>query len=435
MGDQAFPLPKIVDFIRSSGWDDCQDFTEENIKKGNVNAISKVYHNFLMELGFSRDLLITDMAQFGVLTELEHPELHSDLMPQLTLAAALSYFFKMIKYEGLKFGLRDLSHPLPTRTAIFFSALQNFYCFMNFTNQENGEIEEEVATSGKRQQDLSNAISNFQEEEVKMKQEAYITKAEDGVFQEKLAQSDAQLETIRKQFEEVSKENKELQQARDKLNEAYAQKKARVEDLEKNIRFQDVQQELDDMETQLKNQFNQLEVEKFQFKNGLEEVKDIMVEYSSILEQLSCIREEDERVRDSRHKLQEGVVEQQRLMREEEEENTSIRDLEIRINTVKTSVDSLKLKWQRRKEGKEQESGELKEFVDNLSKSVSSQKMSRIQEGRSLDSHLQAAIKEKRDQENQVRVSYSRLLESLEKFNEFLTAEFQTLGSTVSRQI
>ena len=27
----------------------------------------------------------------------------------------------------------------------------------------------------------------------------------------------------RKQFEEVSKENKELQQARDKLNEAYAQ--------------------------------------------------------------------------------------------------------------------------------------------------------------------------------------------------------------------
>lgn len=40
-------------------------------------------------------------------------------------------------------------------------------------------------------------------------------------------------------------------------NTIFVQKKARVEDLEKNIRFQDVQQELDDMETQLKNQFNQ----------------------------------------------------------------------------------------------------------------------------------------------------------------------------------
>ena len=29
------------------GWDDCQDFTEEYIKKGNVNAISKVIIAFI----------------------------------------------------------------------------------------------------------------------------------------------------------------------------------------------------------------------------------------------------------------------------------------------------------------------------------------------------------------------------------------------------
>ena len=72
-------------------------------------------------------------------------------------------------------------------------------------------------------------------------------------------------------------------------------------------------------------------------------VQEILVEYESILEQLRSIKEESERLRDSKHKLQEGVVEQQRMMREEEEESNSIRDLEIKINSVKTTLDTLRL--------------------------------------------------------------------------------------------
>jgi len=384
-----------------------------------------VYYNFLLEFGFSRDLLMTDVARFDILQDLDHPEIYKDLIPRLTLQAGVSWLLKSLSCE-LSFDFKDLARPDPKRTLVFFSYLQNFWVFMTTNKDNEEEIERDVENLAQKKLYLQKTIAKHKAELSRIKEQEVLERAEADVYHEKIQQVDAAIEERSVAIQQLKDQIGRLSPGVVQLQELYDAALQREAEIEKEICSINVMQQLDSELQVEQTGLQSLQLEKIALKKSLENIQTSLNTYQNILALAETHKEELDRV-NVKGRMQVVQGEEKELMRQEEEDERNIQEAEALISNLKTTISTLQLKWSRRREGKENETRELEKKVEASSQSCSQSKLEAINRARELDNGIADVSHQLREAEKLLRSQYARLLGSMEKFNETLRAEFDHL--------
>jgi len=421
----AFTIGKVVEFIKNQEWDGCQKFSAEDIKSSNVQSINQVYYNYLLEFGFSRDLLCTDVARFDILQDLDHPEIFKDLIPRLTLQAGVSWLLKSLECE-ISFDFKDLAKPDPKRTLVFFSVLQNFWVFVISNKEKDEEIEKKVDNLAQKKLVLQKTIGKYKSELARIKEQEVLERAEAEVYREKIQHVDAAIEEKSGGLQLLKEQLKKLNPIVVHLQELYEAAVQKEGEVEKEIRSINVIQQLDNELQVEQTGLQGLQYEKISLKRSLEDIQTSLDQYQAILALAEAVKEEFDRV-NVKGRMQTIIGEEKELMRQEEEDERRIQEIEVQISNFKTTLSTLQLKWNRRREGKENETRELNKKVESSSQSCSQSKLEAINRARELDISIAHVNTQLQDLEKLLRSQYAGVLGSMETFNEALRAEFDHL--------
>jgi hypothetical protein len=161
MADQktTFDISDIVSFIRERGWEGCEDFSADDLKNSNASKIREVHYFFLVDFGFSKDILHTKFGCFEA-----EEELFRDITPLLNLQACLNWLLgKLSPGSKWQLGLRDLTHPNPKRTQFFLTVLQNFWLFYSHIYESLMQREGEVRDLVQEREQLFPMVRDLEE--------------------------------------------------------------------------------------------------------------------------------------------------------------------------------------------------------------------------------------------------------------------------------
>ena len=175
-----------------------------------------------------------------------------------------------------------------------------------------------------------------------------------------------------------------------------------------------------------------MEKRKVDFKNQLELLSKLKEEYSAILEMVKQIAQEQQKARDVLAKIRDKQTNMETTKLEREEFESVYRELESQIMEKNEVFSKMKIQWSRRKKGKEEdllvESSELKDVKALVGEEqlVGIELMNSLRHFEKLCDEEQAeSVKEAAC----VRAQYSRLLETIEKFNVKLKQDYKKIES------
>lgn len=429
----VFPLTDIVSFIRDRDWEGCIDFAIEDIKNGNANKIRQVYYNFLMEFGFSKDILL---PQFDFLDDGdEYQEMYRDITPLLVMSASLDWLLgKLSPEDKLRFGLRDLTHPAPKRAQRFLTILQNFWLFYSQIYEDLKKRETEVQDMVNRRTQLLSTLERYKEEYNQLIVQEVEDKASVDSLQHSLVELGAHLDQLSGQVPELKNRITALKETveqleRDKTEILERQRQIEREKLllqgseEKCDSILRLEQELEE----LARKQTALEVRSFQLSNNAEKCEQFRQEYAALLDQSRAAQEDGVRMRQLQQKNRELDQELERVRLQDEELDTVSRDKEDQIQEAESSISVARLKWNRRKAAKEEEARELKQVVETARCQLSQEQQqvaALAAQGAQLEASKQELHHAIQMDEDQMKQEYSDILEEIETFNGQLTADY-----------
>merc|ERR550519_1188388 len=386
-----------------------------------------------MEFGFSDSLLL---IPFDALDDMEHQEVYREFIPTLNLLAAINHIFTKFGCTG--FGIQDLISPTAKRTQRYVSVIQNFWTFCNQQVEHVDTIQNKVKGMVEQRKQLEKNIDDFKIKINEAKMKALQDKQEEEEFQKKVTH-----------LNEII--NKELMPRRQELCDGVAAIKNELAAI--NARVSDIKEKVSKMETekerlqgrldgaaviqQLTSELRDLEEEmsakekrRREFRRSLEVMDRVKRDFTAFHELAQQIAQEHSKTKDLAEKIRDQLSKREGVKLQNDDYQAMIREHDIQIAELTQQMGKIKLQWGRKKQGKGEEVESLTQAVEMSRKKLGEEEMAGLDllnRIHSTELELSEVETLMQNQGLQVKANYSKLLESIEKFNDRLNQDFANL--------
>lgn len=427
-----FPQQEILDFLKANL--DMNNLTLQELKNPTPVVVQNVYVRILREVGFDTDAML--MPSMELQNSLDHFDIVKEMIPTLSLQAGCSYLVTKLVGDT-SFGIMDLLRPTAKRTQRFVSVLQNFWLFCNQRVAETDAVQASVVELVNQKQRFEDEIENFKAEINRCKCKAVEDKAAEESLHEEIEELKKQLEGFTPRREELDREKVYLDEELARLGASSDEMEARRKKLQTEIgTLQGVfegaatLEKLDRELAQLAEVLEAKELRKLEFRNNLEALERTREEYTAVLELVKQIAKEEQKVREIVARIREQHGHLDTVKMELDELESDLRETQQRVATKATELNKAKLQWGRRKKGKEEELEEGRRVRQESRQLLGEEQLA------AMDLANQVRDLSVREEEERVmmgqeaaviRGHYATLLESLQKFNEKMSSEFQVL--------
>lgn len=396
--------------------------TLQELKQPTGFLVQKLYFNFMQEFGFSESLL---QLPFDLL-ESDHLEVVGPMVPVLSLQAAVTHLLNKL-VGNTDFGVTDLLRPQAKRTQNFLSVMQNFWMFCNGQYNDVERVQAEVDRLVRSKGEMEEKIELFKNKINQLKSKAIEEKAEEESLAEEVAFSEGKMR-------ELVAHQKELTEVTAGLNQQLAAQEKRIVELREQLQglqterdnlqgvfegaavLQRLEQELQDARDDL----GQKEKRKLEFRNNLEVLDRLKGEYTSVLDLVKQVAGERQKTRELESKMREVQGQMVSFKLELEEGDSLVREKEIQVEKKKEEGNKMKVQWNRKKKGKEEEILSGSQELDHAKKHLGQEELAVVElsnQIRNLDLRREVEMEEQTREAVLVRAQYSTLLEGIEKFN------------------
>jgi len=408
--DPPFSMEGVVSFMRDEILKDSGDLTVDDIKKRNTQPIVQGYHAFLLALGFSNDMFLTNFQALAEDPEPEVEDLIRDEDQRIKLFSTLSWLINQIDLDDKHFSYRDLYSPEADRTTYFLGILRNFYLHNKQEEEEDSKIEKEVCMLKTRKVQLLEGQQMFNYDDDKME---YLQRSEN-------ASGKLEILEQRKNFAVENVDNFEA--ASHEAEQLFAQELEENNQVEKVIKAVKQISEVKAHVTQLEKQLKKTDEDLLQFKKlrGREQFGAVTQVYNTL--------KQSQQIPHFKSSIEKYGSEDCEVARKEKIVDKEIRELELEQEAMMETMNNNNNRFNRRKEMKEKE-------LDTLGREISKLNLSEENaEVRQLLITKQKIIEEIRQSEAVLAEieethtnSASRIRESLERFAKNLNSDFSSL--------
>lgn len=420
-----YNLPQIAEFIRSKEWEGLDTFSVNDIKKCNVDTITQVYNNYLLEFGYSNQMLMAD--EDNLLDQVDSPEMHKESIFELVMYSILSWTFQQLGTEKA-FALRDVSRPDPLRTQFFFGELQNFSCFISNFSHKEYEVLKEVKEKVTYKEELLSKIKLLNIKKEKLKNEKAMRKAEEDVMEEKVQKLKGEIRRTHNDQQECNKILEEIIPDIEQLELQQQQNLLRISQVEKSNKCRDGLHQLDQELKQKTNSLQESQLKLSQFTSGMDSMETTLILYKKLVDQAKAIKVECDKGSKLQNEQEILTEERQQVVKQLEDNSKLAMELEKKIALSRTNIDKLKMQMSRRKEGKQKELADLTEQEDMDKNSAGEANVHLAEEWRRLQDELAKYNCLAKSDEYALRQNYARINCGLETFNDIMNKKFDQLN-------
>jgi len=427
-----------LDFLKTNL--DLHNLTLQDLKTPTAATVQTVYVRFLNEVGFNTESML--MPSMELLDSLDHPEIMKESIPKLNIQAGCSYLLQRLVGDD-SFGIMDLLRPTAKRTQSFFSVFQNFWLFCNQRVSETEKVQEEVESRVKEKVKLESLIEEYKTRINMYRSKAEEDRANEEAIQEEIKILAKQLESFTPKREELEKEKHYLDGEMAKVtakSEEIASKKCElqteIDTLQGVFEGAKILEKLDQELTELTDSLEVKERRKMEFRNNLEVLDRTKEEYTAVLELVKQIAKEEEKAREIVGKIreQDGMLDSVKM--EIDELEMQLRDIQIQIAEKESEFTKAKMQWTRRKAGKEEEIAEAKKAREEARLQLGEEQLVAVDlanQIRDLGLMEEEEIEQMGQEAAIIRGKYATLLESIEKFNEKINADYIKMDEAVAK--
>jgi len=359
MEGEFFRPESVISFINEEILKDSGDISLADIRQKNVQAIVKVYHAFLLSLGYSRDMFLNQFSALFENHEPETDELLKDEEFKLKLCSLLSWLLSQIDLEEKQFSYEDVSNPDQERAIYFMGILQNFYLVIKERKGKDSEIEENAMMLKARQEQLVNGLQNCGN--IEKDKKSYIEKYENGLtaLKQLMAAEEELSEHVVANEEEVAK-----------AEAIYNQELENKTQAEKVIKTVETISYLRTTASQLDAETNALDEDCLVLKKVCDD------QYEPLLEANKRLAPEEEKLY-LKSIIEEHRVEERSMAREEKHLDKESSEAEMDLENVKTNIKNSMSKFNARREMIQKD---LESLAKDISKVSGNEQTSEVQE-------------------------------------------------------
>ena len=331
----------------------------QDLKAPTPIIVQNVYTRLLAEFGFNTESILVPSLELT--SSLEHPEVYKDMLPTLTLQAAVSSLVHRLVGDST-FSIMDLLRPTKSRTQMFVSVLQNFWLFCNQRVAETDRVTAEVEAMVRDKAVLEAKVEDYKARINRSKSRAVEEREVEEALGEQIEELGRQLEALNPPREELDREKVALDQELARLAEARVEVEARKASLQAEVAtLQGVfegaatMEKLDREMAELQEDLEAKLRRKLEFRNNQEALERSREEYAAALELVRQIAKEAQKTREVVGRIREQHGHLERVKMEMDEVESDLREVVQQVADRKGEMAKARMQGERRTKGKEEE--------------------------------------------------------------------------------
>jgi len=432
MEHSLFPLPQIQEFLKGNL--DMTNITIEDLKSPSSGTVQNVYARLLTEFGFNTESILVPSLELT--SSLDHPEVYKDMLPTLTLQAAVSSLVSRLVGDST-FSIMDLLRPTKSRTQMFVSVLQNFWLFCNQRVAETDRVTASVEAMVREKAVLEAKVEELKTRINNTKCKAVEEQEVEAVLVYETEELARQLEALNPTREELDREKVALDQELARLAEAKVEVEGRKAGLQAEVAalqgvfegaatMEKLDQEIAELQEDLEAKLRR----KLEFRNNQEALERSREEYAAALELVKQIAKEGQKTREVVGRIREQHGHLETVKMEMDEVESDLREVVQQVVDRKGEMAKARLQGERRMKGKKEELEAERTAVEAARLDVGEEQLAVVEvmgSIRDIELQEQEEMDAMGQEAYQVRQHYSAMLETIELFNTKLARDFQRI--------
>merc|ERR1719319_540194 len=335
------------------------NITIEDLKSPSSGTVQNVYARLLTEFGFNTETILVPSLELT--SSLDHPEVYKDMLPTLTLQAAVSSLVSRLVGDST-FSIMDLLRPTKSRTQMFVSVLQNFWLFCNQRVAETDRVTASVEAMVRDKAVLEAKVEDYKARINRSKSRAVEEQEVEGALGEQIEELARQLEALNPTREELDREKVALDQELARLAEAKVEVEAKKTGLQAEVAalqgvfegaatMEKLDQEIAELQEDLEAKLRR----KLEFRNNQEALERSREEYAAALELVKQISKEGQKTREVVGRIREQHGHLETVKMEMDEVESDLREVVQQVVDRKGEMSKARLQGERRMKGKKEE--------------------------------------------------------------------------------
>merc|ERR1719319_1382560 len=357
-----------------------------------------------MEFGFGESLL---HIPFDALDDMEHQEVYREFIPTLNLLAAINHILN--KFACLGFGIQDLISATAKRFQKYVSVIQNFWMFCNNQVDNVDTVQNKVKGMVDQRKQLEKNIDDFKIKINDAKVKALEDKQEEEKYQKKV-------ETL----EDII--NNDLMPRRQEQHDRLTEIKSELTALTAQVT---------DIKEKVSKTESEKEKRKREYRRSLEVLDRVNRDFTAFNELVKEITKEHQKTKVLAVKIRDQLSKREGVKLQYDDYQAMVREHDIQISELVQQMGKIKLQWGRKRQGKGEEVENLTQAVEENRRKLGDEEMAGLDlHNRIHNTELELSEIETlmQNQGMQAKANYSRLLESIEKFNNKLNQDFAKIN-------
>merc|ERR1719509_699216 len=387
-----------------------------------------------MEFGFGESLL---HIPFDALDDMEHQEVYREFIPTLNLLAAINHILN--KFACLGFGIQDLISPTAKRFQKYVSVIQNFWMFCNNQVDNVDTVQNKVKGMVDQRKQLEKNTDDFKIKINDAKVKALEDKQEEEKYQKKVETLEAiinndlmprrqeQHDRLTEIKSELTALTAQVTNIKEKVSKTESEKERLQGRLDGAAVLKQLTSELRDLEEEM----GAKEKRKREYRRSLEVLDRVNRDFTAFNELVKEITKEHQKTKVLAVKIRDQLSKREGVKLQYDDYQAMVREHDIQISELVQQMGKIKLQWGRKRQGKGEEVENLTQAVEENRRKLGDEEMAgldlhnRIQNTELELSEIETLMQ---NQGMQAKANYSRLLESIEKFNNKLNQDFAKIN-------
>jgi len=428
----------ILDFIHEN-IPDSKNVTIKDLKSPTPMFVHMIYAKILLELGLDESIVNPQQASFDLLHELgEHTEIYKSMLQSISLQAACVNVLTTLN-GGTSFGLSDLLDPNPRRTIKFLSCLQNFWLFCNSTYSQVDEVMVEKDNHLRTKNDLKHKYEEYRNKINSLKCKA----AEDA---EAVKSAEADNEELNQIMNEMFMQKKELEEVSSRVKAEMDSEVKKIVEIEESIEklkteklnlhgIVDGEAAIGKLDEEIEEHRENLSVkgrQKLKQEKILQSQDQALSVLKSILEIAEQTANEKKEIKNFDTKIQDINTRINKINMETDEYGSLLHDEEMQVKEKNEILTKMKSQWSRRFQGKQEDLDRVVAELEEAKSDFDEDQLKALElsnQVKECNAQTEKKLRETFVNAGEVRSQYSRILQSIEKFNTKMAADMDKLNA------
>jgi len=428
----------ILDFIHDY-IPDSKNVTIKDLRMPTPMFVQTIYVKILLELGLDESIVNPQQASFDLLQDVgEHTEIYKTMLQAISLQAACVNVLTTLNGDT-SFGLSDLLDPHPKRTIRFLSCLQNFWLFCNSTYSQVDEVMNEKDKHISTRNDLKQKYEDYRNKINRLKCKA----AEDA---EAVKSAEDENENLRQILNDLFQKKKNLEDCSNMVKAQMEEEAKRIAEMEETIEKLKTEklnlhgivdgeaaiEKLVEESEGLREHLSAKGRQKLQQEKLLQSQDQALSVLKSILEIAELTANEKKEIKNFDSKIQEINTRISKINMETDEYGSLLNDEEVQVKEKNEVLTKMKSQWSRRCQGKQEDLNRVVAELEEAKSSFDEEQLKALELSNQVKELNSQSDKEKRESfvnAGDVRSQYSKILQSIEKFNMKMASDMEKLNA------